>query len=89
MFYYRGARLYAVRKGPYKAHFFTRPAYGRNDVTEHTPPLLYHLENDPSEKYDISREHPDVIADLRREAERHKATLVPVEDQLAGRIGNR
>src|SRR5690606_15403907 len=28
VFYYRGTDLFAVRKGPYKAHFLTQEAYG-------------------------------------------------------------
>jgi arylsulfatase A len=84
MFYYRGAKLYAIRKGPYKAHFFTKPAYGRNiKEARHDPPLLFHLGHDPSEKFDVSKNHPEIIEDIRKELERHLANLVPGEDQLA------
>jgi arylsulfatase A len=83
VFYYRGVQLYAVRKGPYKAHFITRSAYGRDQPVPHDPPLLYHLGHDPSEKYDIAQAHPDVIAEIRKEVERHRRTLVPAADQLA------
>ena len=86
MFFYRGAKLYAVRKGPYKAHFFTRSAYGRDKEVRHDPPLLYHLGHDPSEKYDISKAHPEVIADIQKEVASHRANLTPGEDQLAKRI---
>jgi arylsulfatase A-like enzyme len=86
MFYYRGTKLYAVRKGPYKAHFITKPAYGKGEETMHDPPLLYHLGHDSSEKYDISRNHPEIIADIRKEVALHLANLTPGEDQLAKRI---
>ncbi|MDI6449299.1 sulfatase family protein [Anaerobaca lacustris] len=86
MFYYRGTELYAVRKGPYKAHFVTRSAYGSDKPVKHDPPVLYHLEHDPSEKNDVAKNHPDVIAEIIKEVERHRATLIPVEDQLAKRI---
>ena len=87
MFYYRGTKLYAIRKGPYKAHFFTKPAYGRNiEETKHDPPLLYNLAHDPSEKFDVSQNHPEIIADIRNEVEQHLAGLVPGEDQLAKTI---
>ncbi len=86
MFYYRGARLYAVRKGPYKAHFITQSAYGGDKPVEHDPPLLYHLGHDPSEKYDIAKDHPEMIEAIRKEVERHRSDLVPGEDQLATRI---
>jgi len=89
MFYYRGAKLYAVRKGLYKAHFITKPAYGRSKETYHEPPLLYHLGHDPSEKYDISKDHPEVITDIRKEVALHLAALTPGEDQLAKQIGRK
>ena len=83
MFYYRGEQLYAVRKGPYKAHFVTEDAYGQNRRrTEHDPPLLYHLGHDPSERFDVAKQHPEVIADIRKLAEEYRRTVVPVENQL-------
>jgi arylsulfatase A len=86
MFYYREAKLYAARKGPYKAHFITKPAYGSGAEKMHDPPLLYHLGHDPSEKYDISKDHPEVIEDIKKEVALHLANLTPGEDQLAKRI---
>jgi len=86
MFYYRGAQIYAVRKGPYKAHFITKSAYSRDKAVTHDPPLLYHLEHDPSEKYNVAKDHPDVIADIRAEIAQHTQALVKKEDQLAKRI---
>ncbi len=81
MFFYRGTRLMAVRKGPWKMHLITQPGYG-GGPTEHDPPLLFHLEHDPSEQYDVAKDHPDVIADILREIERHRATVKPVPSQL-------
>ncbi len=86
VFYYRGAKLYAIRRGPYKAHFFTKSAYGRDKEVRHDPPLLYHLGRDPSEKYNISKDHPEVLADIQKEVALHLTNLTPGEDQLAKRI---
>src|SRR5262245_12937487 len=66
MFYYRDTKLYAVRRGPFKAHFITRSAYGMDKPVEHETPPLYHLGHDPSEHFDVAKDHPDVIADVRR-----------------------
>ena len=84
MFYYRRNELYAVRLGMYKAHFITESAYmGDNDNREyHKQPLLFHLGQDPSEKYNIAEDHPDVIADIMLEVEQHKSELVIPESQL-------
>jgi arylsulfatase A-like enzyme len=81
-FYYRGEQLFAVRKGWWKANFRTRSGYGQDPVVIHDPPALYHLGRDPGEHFDVAAEHPDVIADLVREVERHRATLQPVETNL-------
>ena len=81
MFFYRGARLYAVRKGPWKAHLITQAGY-RDKPKQHETPLLYHLEHDPSEQYDLAKRNPAILADLRKEIARHQATLKPVPCQL-------
>jgi arylsulfatase A-like enzyme len=87
MYFYRGERLYAVRKGPYKAHFVTESAYaGDRGRSEYDPPLLYHLDNDPSERFDVSAAHPDVVADIKKTTEQHRKTVKPVESQLEKRI---
>ncbi|MGB3800730.1 MAG: sulfatase-like hydrolase/transferase, partial [Lewinella sp.] len=86
MIYYGGQEVFAVRRGPYKAHFVTRGAYGQfGEREEHDPPLLYHLGRDPGETTDIGSAHPDIIAELRALRDAHTATVVPVKDQLAER----
>jgi arylsulfatase A-like enzyme len=81
-FYYRGAQLFAVRQGWWKAHFKTRSGYGPDQAMTHEPPALYHLGRDPGEQVDVGKDHPDVIAELVKVAERHRATLAPVEPLL-------
>ena len=81
-FYYRDAELYAVRKGPWKAHYVTRPGYGNAPPQKRDPPLLFHLGHDPSERFDVARQHPDVLADLADVVARHSASVVPVVNQV-------
>jgi len=81
MFYYRGTRLMAARNGPWKAHLITQAGYG-DKPHKHDPPLLFHLEHDPSEKYDVAKRHPNVLADIMKEIEHHRGTLKPVKSQL-------
>jgi arylsulfatase A-like enzyme len=73
--YYRDAELMAVRKGPWKAHFKTQAGYGQKSPEIHDPPLLFHLEHDPGETHDVAKQHPDVIAELRREVQTHQASI--------------
>lgn len=82
VFYYRSRELYAVRVGSYKAHLITQGAYGGAPREEHDPPLLYNLDVDPSEQFDVAAEHPDVIAQIMEVVETHRAKLVEGEDQL-------
>lgn len=83
MHYYRGTRLMAIRKGPWKAHFITQGSYvGDTQPKEHDPPLLFNLEVDPSEQWNVAEQHLDIIDDLKREAEQHRATVTPVPSQL-------
>ncbi len=83
VFYWREEKLYAVRQGPWKAHFITQGCYGIGPKKEeHETPQLYHLEHDPSEEYNIAERHPDVVDDLERLAEAHRRSVKPVENQL-------
>ena len=72
--YYRGGVLYAYRKGPWKAHFVTEGAYRQPpERTEHDTPELYHLHNDPSERFDVAAQHGDVIAEIEAAVAAHRA----------------
>jgi arylsulfatase A-like enzyme len=80
LFYYWDSELRAVRKGAYKAHFITSGAYGEGDPrVEHDPPLLFNLAEDPGERHNIAAAHPDIVADLTREAAAHRKTVAPVK----------
>jgi len=81
MIYYNGDEVYAIRKGPYKAHFTTFSGYGKDTPAKHDPPFLFHLPNDPGERFDIAAEHPEVIADIQQELTKFQANLVPGKRQ--------
>ena len=87
-FYYRDTEVFAVRKGPFKAHFKTQKGFGENSPTVHNPPLLYNLDIDPDEEYNIADKHPEVIEEIVQVLEEHKTTIKPVENQLEKRIEN-
>ena len=81
-FYYRGDKLFACRLGEWKAHFSTQTGYGQPKADAHEPPLLFHLGLDPSEKRDVAKEHPEVIAQIEEAVKTHQAELVPGKPQL-------
>ena len=83
LFYYHGQEVFAVRHGMFKAHFKTKTSYtGQREAVVHDPPLLFHLEHDPSEKYDIAQDHPNVIDEIRQLKAEHEASIAHVENQL-------
>lgn len=86
MYFYRGAALFALRHGPFKGHFFTRAEYGNDTVKTHEPPLLYNLDVDPGEKFEVGAKHPDVIARLQKLAAEHRSGVKPVKSRLEERI---
>ena len=81
MFYYRDASVFAVRKGPWKLHLTTQTGYG-GPPTRHDPPLLFHLERDPGESYDVAKDHADVVAELKKLIDEHSKAVKPGISQL-------
>lgn len=82
VYYYRDTQIFAIRKGDYKAHFYTQPEYGSETVTVQDPPLLYNLNVDPSERYNIAEKHTEIISEIKKILEKHQAGVVKVENQL-------
>jgi len=82
MYYYRGTKLFAVRKGWWKMHFETRPGYGSRTSQVHVDPILFHLGQDPSEKYNIAKNHPDIVEELKSIAEKHRSHVKHVPSRL-------
>ncbi len=82
LLYYRGRKLMAARLGPWKAHFQTQAGYGQPKPELHDPPLLFNLDVDPSEKYDLAKDHAEVIEDIRKLVAEHEAGLVAPPSQL-------
>ncbi len=80
VYFYQGTQVFAIRKGSYKAHFKTRE-WGE-DLTTHDPPLLFNLDVDPSEKYNIAEDNQEIIDEIVKSMEEHVSTVVPVESQL-------
>jgi len=85
MFYYRDEDVFAVRLGPWKAHYTTQAGYRQPKPEKHDPPLLFNLEHDPSEKYDIAENHPEVLRQIQAALDEHNAKLVRGKDQLVAR----
>ncbi len=84
--FYRGYRLMAARVGSFKAHFITQPGYGGTPAKTHDPPLLFNLDVDPSEKYNVADQHPEVLKQIQQRVAEHKSQMVFAPSQLEKRI---
>jgi arylsulfatase A-like enzyme len=82
LFYYAGPELPAVRRGPWKLHLASNAPATAGGVTRYDRPPLYNLLEDPSENYQVSDSHPDVVRHLLRSIEEHQRTLKPGPRQV-------
>ncbi len=80
--YYLGAQVFAIRKGPWKMHLKTLNPYIGEQAVAHDPPLLYQLEHDPSERFNLAENHPEVIAELKAILAQHQSGVKPVQSVL-------
>ena len=90
IFYYRNREIFAIRYGKFKAHYITQGAYDYPELNQKRyldEPLLFNLENDPSEKFNIYYENKGVINEINLILEEHLKNLVPYKDLLEDRSG--
>ena len=83
VYFYRGTRLFAVRKGPWKMHYITQSAYVGDRPVAQDPPALYHLDRDPSERFDVASRNPEVIAEMEQMVAVHRENLESASTQLS------
>eukprot|EP00899_Mesostigma_viride_P019499 jgi/Mesvir1/27550/Mv07304-RA.1 len=68
----------AVRHGSWKAHFITQPGALNAPHIYHDPPLLFNVEYDPSERFDLDVTRPvhaTVVATIKNALALHKAEI--------------
>jgi arylsulfatase A len=82
MFFYSGSQLQAVRKGPWKMYLQSKTYAVKNKLQEAKPPILFHVEQDPSEQYNIAEQHPEIVEELTKIVQAHQAGVVPIPAQL-------
>jgi len=82
MFYYRGFDLMAARLGPWKAHFQTQTGYGQPMQETHNPPLLFNLDVDPSERFNVAAANSEVLKEIQSLVEKHRSGMQPAKSQL-------
>lgn len=98
-YFYRSNRLSAVRYDQWKLEFYTQPGYRykklenigtkliyvpiENQPNKHDPPLLFNINVDPSEKYNVAEKHPKVIKQIEEKVKIFKKNMHHYPDQIA------
>jgi len=89
IFYYRSREIYAIRYGEFKAHLITQGAYNYPKGSDRKiildKPLLYNLNIDPSEKYNVADKNPKILVEINKILEKHKKNLRAPNDLLKDR----
>lgn len=77
--------LWAVRCGKYKLHYVTSNFSHSTDGQFHDPPLIYHIEHDPSEDFPLVPQTPEyktAYASITAAVKLHKKGIRPVPNQM-------
>ena len=81
--YYRKDEIYAVRKNEYKLHYITEECYqANNNRQDLSVPLLYHINADPSEKYNLGADFPSIVEEINQLVSDHQKTIIHVNSEL-------
>lgn len=76
IYYYNRSDLFAIRKGSWKAHFVIKSSESRDEAgVKQDPLLLYNLDIDPSERFNVAKENAAVAEDLQKEYVKHTASV--------------
>ncbi len=74
--FYRVGEVYAARLGDYKAIYATKPTYTAGKKIVYATPELYNVAVDPSEKYNIAADHPEIITQINQYLAEHEQSLL-------------
>jgi arylsulfatase A len=77
LYFWRENVLYAIRYGPWKAHYYTRSGFGTEPPTKYDPPLLFNVEYDAGERYPFNvSDYPQIYSIINEEYNRVNSTTV-------------
>lgn len=82
VFYYYDDKVTAVRLGPWKLHQKTIEwVSGETKSQTLSHPLLFNLATDPSERFNVALEHPEVVERLMKVIDAHRVSVSPGSQQ--------
>lgn len=83
MYFYHAMDLFAVRQGAYKLYFQSNNPVGYPPKIETLDkPRLVNVLTDPSERFNIAEQYPDIVEALKSLAQNHAATMEKAPNQL-------
>jgi uncharacterized spore protein YtfJ len=50
---------------------------------------LFHVQHDPSERFDLAEKHPEIIQEIEHLVSEHKKGMVPIKSNLEKRISQK
>lgn len=63
-------------------HYITQSAYRGDAPVVHETSLLYHLNHDPSEHFNVADKKPEILTRIEEEVSTHREALVIAPSQL-------
>jgi hypothetical protein len=60
----------------------TQAGYGEPEAKQHDPPLLFDLEVDPSERFNVAEQNSEATSAIRELVAKHRQELVAPPSQL-------
>ena len=75
MFYYHSGALRAVRWKQWKLHLETSKSEQGDGFVKLDKPLLFNLEQDPGEQYNIADKRPEIITGIQEIIKKHNASI--------------
>lgn len=81
---YTGKNLQTIRKGKWKLHlvrmpnsvpFYSGSKWGRGTIDSLAKPMLFNLEKDIEERFNVAEKFPEIVEDLLAEAEKARNDL--------------
>lgn len=83
--------IYAVRKGDWKAHFYTSlaPDFSNPEsIIKNTSPLLYNLKKDPEETQNLAEQFPNIVQSLLQHTKSFSQTLKIAPNRYSKKISS-
>ena len=81
VFYYRNQHFAAYRNGEWKI-FIHDPDPWNEEFSESDVPLLYNINQDPAEQFNVADTYPAIVERLTKQVNQHLATIEKVPSRL-------